>query len=62
MFQVIEKAQKNNGNPYELFKQVTNNYSPKQMQSLLSTAKQYGVPDEILSKIQNNDINDVKTS
>lgn len=52
MYQVIEKAQQSNGNPIELFKQITKDYSPEQMGKLMSTAKQYGIPDNVLNQIQ----------
>ena len=60
-FQVIEKARQSNGNPMELFKQITNKYTPEQMTKLMNTARQYGVPDDVIKKVQNNDINDLKS-
>ena len=52
MFQMVDTAMKNNGNPMEIFKQVTNNYSPEQMQSFLERAKKMGIPDEVLQQAQ----------
>ena len=56
MFQMLEKAQQSKSNPMELFKQVTNKYTPEQMQNLMNTAKQYGVPDDVIKQI-NSGIN-----
>ena len=52
MFQMIEQARKNNGNPVDLFKQVTNKYTPEQLDNLFSKAKQMGVPDEYINQIK----------
>jgi hypothetical protein len=38
----------------DLFKQVTNGYTPEQMSQLFNRAKQMGVPDEVISQLQNN--------
>ena len=43
----------NNGNPNAILKQMIGNATPEQKQGLLSEAKKYGVPDNVLSKIQN---------
>lgn len=56
MFQVVNQLRQNNGNPMELFKQVTSKYTPEQMNSLFSRAKQMGVPEEQINSIR-NDIN-----
>ena len=52
-FQLINQAMQNNGNPEMMLNQIIGNISPEQKQSILSQAKNYGVPDNILSKIQN---------
>lgn len=41
----------------DLFKQVTNGYTPEQMTNLFDKARQMGVPDEVLKQIQDNGIN-----
>ena len=56
-FQIVEQARNNNGNPMDLFKQMTSNYTPEQMDSLFSKAKQMGIPDDVLQQVQNNDVN-----
>ena len=43
----------NNGNPSAILQQMLGNATPEQKQGLLSEAKKYGVPDSVLSKIQN---------
>jgi len=54
MFALINQASQNNANPMDLFKQITNNYTPEQMQNLFSRAEQFGVPKDVLEKLQNN--------
>jgi len=54
MFQFLEQAKQNQNNPMDLFKQVTNGYSPQQMQGLFDRAKQMGVPDEYLEKVKSD--------
>lgn len=39
----------------ELFKEVTSGYTPEQMQSLFNQAKQMGVPEDIITKLQGNE-------
>lgn len=42
-----------NGNPQQMIQQVMSNATPEQREMVLKEAKQYGVPEQILSKIQN---------
>ncbi len=53
VFQMVEQARKSNGNPIELFKQVTNGYKPEQIESIFSRAKQMGVPEEYINQLKN---------
>ena len=53
MFQLVEQARKNQSNAMEMFRDVTKNYSPEQMENLINRAKQFGVPEEVLQNIQN---------
>ena len=53
MFQLIEQARKNQSNPMEMFKDVTKNYTPEQMDNLINRARQFGIPEEVLQQIQN---------
>ena len=53
IFNQIEQLRKNNGNPMELFKQVTSNYNDEQMNNLWKNVKQFGIPDEAIQQFQN---------
>lgn len=49
------KTMMNNGSdPKSIARQMMGNITPEQISNVLSMAKQYGVPDEILSQLQNN--------
>ena len=50
---MVNQAIQNNGNPQAILQQIIGNATPEQKQSLLAQAKNYGVPNDILSKIQN---------
>ena len=52
VFQVIEQARKNNGNPMEMFKQITNGYKPEQLNNLFDRAKQMGIPEEYINQVK----------
>ena len=52
MFQFIEQAQKNNSNPEALFKEITKNYKPEQMNKIFNQAKQFGIPEEVINKLK----------
>lgn len=53
MFQTINQARNSGVNPQQLLKQIMGNSSNEQMQQVLSQAKQFGVPDNVLSQVQN---------
>lgn len=50
----IRTMMTNGTDPKSVVKQMIGNASPYQMENVISMAKQYGVPDEILSQLQNN--------
>ena len=52
-FQMLEEARKNNNNPMELLKQVTQNYTPEQVNGLFERAKKFGISDDILEQTRN---------
>lgn len=52
VFQFLEQARKNNDKPEELFKQVTNGYTPEQMTALFDKARQFGIGDDVINKLQ----------
>lgn len=52
MFQFLEQAQKNKSNPEELFKEITKNYKPEQIDQIFNKAKQFGISDDIINKLK----------
>lgn len=54
MFQFLEQARQNQNNPMELFKQVTQQYTPQQMEQLYANARKFGIPDEVIKQAQEN--------
>lgn len=50
IFRQLEEIRKNNGNPEELLKQVTGNYTPEQMQQFQKFVNGFGISNEQLSK------------
>lgn len=52
MFQMVEQARKSNGDPMELLKNTTSNFSPTQMNDFIKQAKQMGFSEDILNQIQ----------
>lgn len=52
MFQFLNQAQKNKSNPEELFKEVTKNYKPEQMENIFNRARQFGIGDDIINKLK----------
>lgn len=52
-FQIAQNLMQNNGNLQQLVKQIFGNISPEQKQGLLNQMKQYGCPNDLLSKLQN---------
>lgn len=52
-FNMISQMMNNGGNPQALVRQFMNNATPQQMQGVMQQAKQFGVPDNILSQLQN---------
>jgi hypothetical protein len=51
-FQFIEQAQKNQSNPEEIFREITKNYKPEQMEQLFNRARQFGISDDIINKLK----------
>jgi len=52
MFQFVEQAQKNKSNPQELFKEITKDYKPEQMNMIFDKAKQFGVSEDIINQLK----------
>lgn len=53
MFNMINQARNSGTDPQAMLKQMIGNSNPEQMQNVINQAKQMGVPDNILSQIQN---------
>jgi len=52
MFQFLNQAQKQKSNPQELFKEITKNYKPEQMENIFNQARQFGIGDDIINKLK----------
>lgn len=52
-FQTVNALMQSNGNPQAIIQQMMSGATPEQKESLFKQAKSYGVPEDILSQIQN---------
>jgi hypothetical protein len=52
MFQFLNQAQKQKSNPQEIFKEITKNYKPEQMENIFNRARQFGIGDDIINKLK----------
>lgn len=52
-YQLVNNLMQNNGNPETMIQQMFKNSTTEQRQKILNQAKNYGVPTEILAKLQN---------
>ena len=52
-FKIINELMQNNGDPMNLAQQIMTNMQPQQKQNLLNQCKSYGMPEKILSQLQN---------
>lgn len=50
---MVQNLMQNNGNPEAILQQMMSKATPEQKQNLFKQCKNYNVPDNILSKIQN---------
>ncbi len=53
VLQSFEAMRQNNSNPMEILGQITGGFSKEQMQGFMTFAKNFGVPNDVLSQIQN---------
>lgn len=53
MAQMVQQAMSSGNNPQTMIKEMKKSATPEQMQSILQQAKRYGVPENILAKVQN---------
>lgn len=52
-FQVAQNLMQNKNNPQDLVNQIMGSMSPEQKQNLLNQCKSYGMPEHLLSQLQN---------
>ena len=52
-FQIAQNLMQNKNNPQDLVNQIMGSISPEQKQNLLNQCKSYGMPEQLLSKLQN---------
>lgn len=52
MFQFLNQAQKQKSNPQEIFKEITKNYKPEQMENIFNRARQFGIGDDVINKLK----------
>lgn len=52
-YQFVNSLMQNNGNPQALVQQIMKNATPQQRENLFKQCKQYNVPDNVLSQLQN---------
>lgn len=52
-FQLAQNLMQNKNNPQDLVNQIFGSINPEQKQALLNQCKAYGMPEELLSKLQN---------
>ena len=52
-YKMINEAMRNNGNPQAMIQQMMSNATPEQKENLFKQCKQYGIPDGLLSQLQN---------
>ena len=53
-YQFVIDLMQNNGDPSVPLNQILGKATPEAKQSLLNQGKNYGAPDEVLSKLQNS--------
>ena len=49
---MLQNLMQNNGNPQTMLQQILKNSTPEQKENLFKQAKNYGVPDNVISQIQ----------
>lgn len=52
MYQMVNQARQNQNNPMEMFKQITKDYTPEQMNSFYNQAEKMGVPLEVIEQVK----------
>lgn len=49
---MVEQAQRNQSNPVEIFKQITNKRSPEQMETFYKQVEQMGFSPDIINQLK----------
>jgi hypothetical protein len=49
----LNQMMQSGANPQQILQQMIGKVSPEQMQNVMQMGKQFGVPDDVLNKIQN---------
>ena len=50
----IQELINSNGNPVSMYQQVTKGKTPEEMEKFYSFARQWGIPDSVISQAQNS--------
>ena len=52
LVQMVEQAQKNQNNPVEVFKQITKEKTPEQMEGFYKQIEQMGFSPDVINKLK----------
>lgn len=52
MFQMVEQAQRNQNNPLGLFKQITKNNTPEQMENFYKKIENMGFNSDVINQLK----------
>lgn len=52
-FQMLNQARNSGTNPQQFLKQIMSNSNNQDIQQVLQMGRQFGIPDEVLTQIQN---------
>lgn len=53
IFNKLEQLRKSNGDPIKLFKEISGNYKPEQMQQFWNKVSEFGISNETIQKFKN---------
>lgn len=52
MYQMINQAKESQNNPMEIFKSITSNYTPEQMDAFYNQAEKMGFSNELIEQVK----------
>lgn len=52
MYQMVEQARQNKSNPLEIFKQITSNNTPEQMDNFYKKIEQMGFDPNVINQLK----------